>query len=257
MKETPTEKHARETLVAKGFKVERIPRGATRTADYRVIDASSTYLVEVTDREAGDFLSALRRAAVEDGLAEKTRGFGIDSTLDGKIRRKVDQLDQTPIEADFRVLWIAAFHRDWTYLKEILKRTLFGFAKLFGYRQGHEREPMQQFFCFYYHHASFLRLPTLDAVVLATEEAGCMFVNSLSANAAAFRASKFYGIVGNEARLDPSVLPDGVFFVGPGVDRRAPRDRWTYLKERYGVMTTEPVEAEFHGMISLPNAEPT
>lgn len=257
MKETRTEKHAREMLEAKGFEVERIPRGKTRTADFRVTDEKSSYLVEVTDRGAGDFLSDLRRAAVEDGFAERTRGFGIDSTLDGKISRKVDQLDQTPVEADFRVLWIAAFHRDWAYLKEVLKRTLFGFAKLWGHREGCEREPMEQFLCLYYHHASFLRLPTLDAVVLATEEAGCMFVNALSTSAAAFRESKFYGLVGEDARLDPSKLPAGVLFVDPDVDRRVHLASWSNLKERYGVMTTEPVEVEWRGEMSLPSEDET
>ncbi len=195
MTETTTEKHAREVLEAKGFKVERIPRGKTRTADLRVTDYKFSYLVEVTDRDEGNFLSDLRRAAVEKGVAERIRGFGIDSTLDGKITDKAD--------------------------------------------------------------ASFLRLPRLDAGVLSTEEAGCMFVNSLSSSAASFRDSNFFGLVGEGARLDPSKAPAGVLFVDPTVDRRVRLASWQYLKEHYGVMTTEPSEVEWRGVISLPSEDPS
>jgi hypothetical protein len=50
MSESTSERHARETLQNKGFVVKRIQCGATRTADYRVADGTSTCLVDGVDR---------------------------------------------------------------------------------------------------------------------------------------------------------------------------------------------------------------
>lgn len=251
MTETLSEKHSRETLQHMGFEVERIPCGKTRTADYRVTDGASTYLVEVSRREEDEFMAELRDAARAKGVADDTRGLRYSNALDGKIREKAQQLADTPLPADFRVLWIAAFHGDWKFLKDLLKRTLLGYARLGAVRPGREREQMHVVHCFYYHHFSFRRLPMLDAVVLSTEDSGCMFVNALSTRAADFRSSKLYRILGKDARLDPSELPDGVPVVDPDVDRTRPLAQWHYLKERYGLMTSELVEVEWRGMASL------
>ena len=249
MGETPSERHARERLQAKGFDVERIPRGKTRTADFRVSDGRSTYLVEVTGRKEDKLMARLRADARAKGVADCTRGLRYSKALDEKIRDKAEQLELTPVQADFSVLWIAAFHRDWQFVWALLKRTLLGFTKLGAFRTGHELPQILP--CFYYHPFLFHQLPMLDAVVFSTEESGCMFVNALSTRAADFRSSKFYGLLERDARLDPSEFPRRLPVVDPAVDRSRPNAQWEYLKQHYGLMTSEVVEVDWQGIASL------
>jgi hypothetical protein len=165
------EEHARSVLEAEGFEVRYLsaaPHGP-RMADFLVSDAESTYLIEVTGREESNFLRELLDEAREVGIADGERKVHYDNTLDGIIRDKVRQLAETPVKADFRVVWLAALHRDWRYLAQLLRRTLYGSARVVAF--GSVREKPQPRECLYYHRFSFHRHPDLDAVVLCAPEA--------------------------------------------------------------------------------------
>ncbi len=72
---TESELHAQSVLEEEGFKVETIPRRNTRTADFLVTDAESTYLVEVMGKDESEFCRALLDRATEEGVADGTRGL--------------------------------------------------------------------------------------------------------------------------------------------------------------------------------------
>lgn len=241
------EKHARETLEAQGFRVEAVPRGPTRTADFLVHDDRSTCLVEVTGKEEGGFLTALMAEARRHGGADRTRGLTPSDTLDGIIRKKAAQLAQTPVAADFRVLWIAALHRDSEHLSRLLLRTLYGVAKVAAFRSTRDGPTIHE--CLYYHRFSFFRDRCLDAVIFSTEAHGMLCVNALSPRADRFRETKLYAFFGSP--VDPALAPESTLVVAPEVDRTRHNAPWQYLKDRYGLMTSVMVEVEWRGLVSL------
>jgi hypothetical protein len=241
------EHHARSTLEAEGFRVQPVPRSKTRTADFLVEDGTSTYLVEVTGKEEGEFLRNLRTAARRHGVSDDSRGISPDNTLDSIIRRKARQLADTRVDADFRVLWMAALHDDWPFLSELLYRTLYGYTSVYAVRSSRDQGEILP--CLYYNYFSFYRERHLDALVLSTRDAGCLYANELTLRAADFRDSRLYNLFDNKSRRDPYGAPDGVLRVAPEVDRSQHNAQWQYLKDRYGVMTSVVVECHWQGMM--------
>jgi hypothetical protein len=241
------ERHVRETLEDQGFRVSAVPRGETKTADFLVEDAITTYLVEVTGKEEGEFIPALLSRTKQQGVADDTRGIGPSDTLDGIVRRKAMQLANTPVSADFHVLWIAAFHRDWEYLSTMLLRTLYGVAKVASFHALLEERTIHE--CLYYHRFSFFRDRNLHAVVFSTETRRMLCVNALSARAEEFRRTKLHQLFASP--VDPARAPDGVLVVPPDVDRSLPNAQWQYLKDRYGLMTNVVPECDWRGFVSL------
>ena len=244
-----SEEHAMSTLRAQGFDVDPIPRGETKSADLRVSDSEFSYLVEVTGREEPQFVRDLLAAAHQKGLATGTRPVTRSNRLDGIVNAKAQQLEQTPVSADFHVLWIAAFHGDWEFLGQLLTRTLYGFETLFTF-ESMRSEPVARE-CIYYNHFSFYRNRNLQAVVLSTREKGCLYVNALSPRAAEFRRSRFYDMLGERARIDPSEQPSDVLVVAPEVDRSQRNAAWRYIKDHYGLMSSVAHFVDFRGVASL------
>lgn len=220
------EQHAREMLEAEGFRVSAIPRGESRTADFLVEDSSNSYLLEVTAKSEGPFLAELLDHARERGTSDGTRGLAHWNTLDGIIRTKAEQLASTQVTADFHVLWIAALHRDWEYLSNLLLRTLYGVANLAVW-QSHTTPPTIRE-CLYYFRCSFLRCPDLDAVVFSTEVHGMLCVNALSNRADRFRRTALYAKF--PSAIDPARAPDNMLVVAPEVDRSCSDASRQYLE---------------------------
>ncbi|MEZ5989925.1 MAG: hypothetical protein R3F30_12525 [Planctomycetota bacterium] len=217
------------------------------SADFLVKDGIFTYLVEVTSKQEGDYMFGLLAEAKETGWSEGTRGISHNNTLDGIIQKKAKQLAETRVKANFQVLWISAFHRDWKHLASLLLRTLYGAARLITHRSL--REPPEIRECLYYHRFSFYRARNLDAVVFSTPEQGMLCVNDLSDRAEKFRESKLYTEF--DAPLDPVRASEKTLVIPPEVDRSQPNAQWRYLKEHKGLMTSVMVECDYRSIMSL------
>lgn len=236
-------------LTARGFRVERIPRQATKTADFIAHDDRHSYLVEVTHRKLDGFWDRLRTDSEKDGIAFADRRPGAAKArnqLGAKVRNKAKQLRETVSEGDFHILWIAAFHDDWKSLATILVRTLYGAVKLAGWS---DKDPSYNLYeCLYWNHFAFYRDRDLNAVILDNGVGGKLMINDLSPNAKAFRESKLYAQFSPTTRLDPATTQaPHALVVSPEVDRSLKGAQHQYIHQTYGIWVSEMLESEFHG----------
>src|SRR5689334_18966065 len=94
-----------------GASVARVDEADTRRADFRATDSGSRYLVEVKGRhDSTEYKRDLRYS----GWATAERAIGYDNSAKAVIRDAVDQLLQTPHDAEeFLLAVVVAAGHDW------------------------------------------------------------------------------------------------------------------------------------------------
>ncbi len=251
-----TEAEARRLLEAEGFWVERIAPGQARRADFRVRDESNEYIIEVRGRQNSNFPRRLSEKALRDGVASGSRRLQPDNTMDGWIRDKAGQLEQTPGTGDaFRVLWVALTGDDTDFVTAQLRQTLYGLQRLIVHDAHGQPERVTD--CYYYHHFVFFRTPALSGVVVTRADGGCLLANPCAVDAARFRASRLYRIFLPESVEDPTCIPDDgrILRLDVDVDRSDLKAKWRNLSAKYGIRTTAMEMSQWSARLSVVHEE--
>jgi hypothetical protein len=252
MRENPEELHARRTLEAHSFDVERIPEEAgVRRADYRVKSGSEETILEVTDKKETQFVLDLHAEATAKGLATADREVDYWNGIDKVIKGKADQLRQTPGPATvFRVLWLSALHEDGDFIVDVTRRTAYGLHDVLvhGDREIPYSKP-----CFYYNRNTFYAVPDLDGIILVNRTGGQLCLNAFSPKRQSFRASALANMFPPKTILDPELWEeqDRAFVLDGDVDRTDQKAKWRRIYEKYGAKTTAFKRSQFLGFVSI------
>jgi hypothetical protein len=246
--------HAKRFFEQHGYSVEEIPAGPTKSADLRVTGCSEEYVVESKARCESEEWLVLREAVRNGGVAHLSRSLEPWNAISATIRRAVEQLDATPATNQaWRLLWILANHPDDRFVLDCVSMRLCGQTTLTTKGSGTFDIGTRE--CFYYSHSDFRRFPTLDAAVLANPSGLRMYVNSFSPRREALRSSSLYATLSADGAVcDPEVLERNgeVFVIGSDFDPVALGEKaeWSYLKRKYGVLTSPMTESQFVGLLS-------
>jgi hypothetical protein len=228
----------------------------SRMADFRAVGSQESYLVEVTERSPEiEYRNFLEELGEKHG-ATLTRTMDRSKRLDDKLADKADQLSKTPRDADFKTLWITAFHADAKFLCEALQRTLYGIADLFGVRRPNDLDafPPTSLACMYYDDAAFNDHRDLDGVVFVGDDIICMFVNPNCSRLTAFKSSQLCKEFAKKSALfDPLDLPDSpnLLFLDRDLDRSAPNASWAAVLDKYGWYTARANDSCFEGKVLI------
>ncbi len=255
-KENDSERHMRAVLEDDGFEVTRLAEQSTvgRMADFHASFGSQRYLIEVKEKESSLEFQSFVAEANSKGVSSRGRMIERRNGLSSIIRNAADQLRQTPVAADFRIIWMSCLHDDVNFQFAELEHTLYGLALL----SVHESSGtvLGTAHCFYYHFNEMFASPDVDAVVLAGIRGGKLCVNSFGRQLESFRNSQLYKLF-EQSMWDPHLMEASkqAFMIDQDINRRAPKAQWQFLKDKYGVWTSRMLESQFSGLISFDDLE--
>jgi len=249
------EENASTILGGQGFAVERLERAdgdPGKRADFRVTYGAETYVLEVTSKEETQDFHRFAAELRTKGIATMTAPPCYNNSIDGILRRKHDQIVQTPTAAEaFGIIWIELLHDDGHFIAEVIEHTVYGLAELFACEEGH-CFPFRDFRCYYYDHYSFYRMPRANGVMVLTKKGCRLFVNAKAENYSVFKGSRLYRLL-KPGMIDPEREAEEkrCMLLGPEVDRQGQHAKWEYLKRTYGYLTTRKLEGRFSGAIMI------
>lgn len=255
MTENLAEKYTRIILESHGFCVNRLkPPNGIRCADYLVTKDSESFLVEVTDKSESDFLSNILSKAEIEGVATGSRELVFSNRIDGILREKEKQLEQTSmIHPNIpRVVWLSALNQDSRYILMSVKQTVYGLQTCTVLQASGE---FSSKLCFYRNHSAFFKYRNIDALILANKEGGIICINEFSNRSDVIRSSKLAEMFPPESRVDPLNLEKAgkAYCVRCDAPRKDDKAVWEYLYDTYGVRTSAMHSSEFVGYVSTQN----
>ncbi len=251
--------HARDCLVAEGFRIEEIdPANTEKRADLRAFWQGEEYVVEAKSREEGKGWPAFVQQARGGVVTDLSRQVQPWSAISSTIEEGRCQLLATPAQGGaFRILWVVALHEDDEFVIRCIEKRLFGDVKVVVVKSGYDRLQIKQ--CFYYAPSDFQKFPDLDAAVLSTRKGGKLCVNTFSPRVEALRSGRLYTILASHrAVVDPATLEatGKAFLIGQDYRGKVSAEgRWSYLKSKYGVSTSVGLENQFNGLLYIPRDE--
>ena len=255
MREKLAENYTRMIFESHGFSVMRLePTDGIRCADYLGTKDSESFLVEVTDKSESDFLSNLLSEADIEGIATGSRELAFSNLIDGILRDKEKQLEQTSMMyPDIpRVVWLSALNRDSRHILRCVKQTVYGLQTLAVPDASGE---FNSKLCFYRNHSAFFKYQNIDALILANKEGGILCINEFSNRSDMIRASKLDEMFPPESRVDPLDLEKAgkAYCVRGDIPRKDDKAVWAYLYDTYGARTSVMHSSEFVGYVSNQN----
>jgi len=249
------ERLAKQFFQVHGYTVHRIARDQeARRADFLAERGSEQVLLEVTEKEAtGDFVE-LQSEARDRGLATLSRPIRPWNRIDGLLRDKAKQLEETPSNGSvLRVVWFSASHGDAEYVLDATLRTAFGLRNLFVFTASGGQYPKP---CFYYEHSTFFRTRSIDGLILESCGGAILCINSYSPMAAELSRATLSGVFPPGTVIDPLALEaqGRAFVLDAPIDRSDPRAKWQAIVEKYGVKTAATIDSQFVGLVTFDSA---
>lgn len=246
-------RHALEVLRSAGFTAEVIEPGPERTADIRAFDfTGQEYLVEAKSRDVAPSWRALDEELDQRGVASMERMTEIQNAVSKSLLEAAAQLKATGgDETTFRLIWVEANHPDESFVLECVKIRLLGEAQVVVYSHHGDVKTLR---CFFYEHNDFSRLPWIAGAILSAQSGQLLLANPIFERANAFRESVLYRLCNDRnACCDPFVLEQSgnAFIIGPDCDWERQNPQWSYLKEKYGVLTSKMTRSSFSGVVSV------
>lgn len=260
------ENHVRGMLETMKFRVEKLPENPMgvaeppRMADFKATDELHTYLVEVTeakDKRYLDLMSPIVGGQITAPVPGTTLMRDLNKPYDGlvdKIADKDDQLSRTPIQADFKVLWMVA-HQGWALEDahaeaDQIERYLYGMIDLSGFDHdptsaADVEASRRTLRCLFFHDYGFKRHPDLDAVGFVSDCELRLWPNPKSPRAEVFKRSRLFQEIAKVGEIFDSGNWSGTpgetgIFVSFGDDVSACQDqleKWRLIRDKYGWWT--------------------
>lgn len=252
--ENREERYAREVLEFQGFTVERVSvEPGKRRADFRARRGVEEFVVEVTDKKETEFLRSTYEKARLGGMHVDSRQISPRNTVDGIIRDKAVQLEQTPAsDGAFRVLWLSALNEDDHFLIEEARMTVYGLADLYVSPPDVASSVRP---CFYYHHSTFHAVPGIDGMVLVSRDGGHLCINPFSPRAELFRRSELAAVFPEASMIDPlrCEMEGSALVLDGHVNRKDVAAKQEYLQRKYGLRTSE---FKWHEIVGVARISP-
>lgn len=185
MSYTDAERVVEEMLVNKGFIVTRLEEATdTRTADFRVADGTTSYLIEVKSKVDDEGFYVKLRSG-DPVICDEPRGPR--NVMSRIVRDAADQLGSTPADdSEFRMIWFVAEGRDADLQAEQFRSTLYGTADLLVAGRG---EAVR---CYYFTYSEFFQLREVDCALITKGGRSLLCVNNLGVRARRLRETKLY-----------------------------------------------------------------
>ncbi len=237
-----------------GFDAESVPTTDSQRADLRVRHGDDEYVIEAKGRDVSPEWKALIDEAHQVGVATMSRYIEPWNAISAMLTKAGDQLRATPAGPDaFRLVWVTALHADDDFVLECVERRLCGLATLLVVDP--HTHSFDTKFCFYHSENDFRRLRHVDAAILCGQKGLKLYVNSFCPSRVRFRQSALCARFSSaHACCDPEVHEKngdaylvGEDFLADGTDRAV----WSYIKNKYGALTSKMTEAQFSGVAVL------
>lgn len=193
-----------------GFYVEQIPVehnpvARSRTADLRVNDEESVYLVEVKEKFEAESVAAVRTACLLRGeVFEESDLLAHDNRISGVLRDARDQLDKTPKNlGTFQLIWFHAGGLDAEVKYRQAFATFYGEVPLIAIQPRRSETKT----CFYFDYSASFAMPTVAALILTDSRQLQLCLNEFAESADAFRATRLYrNLLALDGVIDPVAL---------------------------------------------------
>lgn len=225
-----------------GFKVEKISESESRTADFLVSDGEVRYLIEVKSREDDpEVIDRMQKDLDSKGATDFEDTAGRKNRLSGLIRDGVDQLAQTALDAEYRLLWLVGVGKHQQNSREQFEATLYGTRTIFDLECTHTYP------CYFYDHNEFFPLRAdLDGAVASTMEEGKFCLNPYSEKYASLKETALVTRFGTGV-VDPSAEEekDKAMILDAAIDRDNDSVRIAFLNKKYQRLKITPMQMQF------------
>lgn len=232
----PTENEFKETLrpffSENGFTVADIPHVPDcESADFVLDDGSSKILLELKIKGEDCEEAETRSSILEAGeVYQRSESSLRRNRISALIRKAAAQLQKTPLEADFRIVW---FHCAGRYGQNHETRAV---ATLYGRRMLiHTEKKLKDYWGYYFDNSDFFAFrDTLSACVVSWSGRCQLCINDLHEKADLFRKSNFRKIF-NDGYIDPAEFEQEgeAYIVDGNVDRTNEQSIHSHLMLKY------------------------
>lgn len=263
---TPEETFAQNVLTSMGLTTEKVAeshRDEERTCDFRAVDGTTVFWVEVKTR-TGD--ASIRRDLETQEVVLRSRPMGYSPRMASVISRAVTQLDALARkEEGFEVLWMMMRHpaESALHLTQAIA-TVFGSEDVIDLGgDGQQRA------CYFFKESSFFKHKSLDGmVVFGADRRTTLCVNRFSSRAPSFRESAIFRFFDEEGASQGGASgvtdPDAIERAGDAyiadcqISRRNPDAVMAYVQQKYGLKQPIHITLDEHSAIALlpPAAKP-
>jgi hypothetical protein len=231
-------------LRSKGLSLVEVPRGPTKTADFKVEpESSDATLIEVKQKshdqkELEEFLEAAER----NGYAKRRKPTGYRNTLAAVITSGVFQLIESDVtKSHFRVLWIDCGGHDGHHDRIQFRATLYGTQTLFS------RDHSGMITCYYFHESSFYtHRNDLDGAIISHKDEAEFLLNNHSPRFERIKASKLTAVLGGAFFPQQHQLNDGGMLCDHLEPRNANEQTLKYLRSKYQLSHLDTLDLEMH-----------
>ncbi len=159
----------REFFQKNGFAVEDIPESNGKRADFLICDHSTKALLELKIKGEDEMELSERNGILDSGeVYIRSESSLRRNRLSGLIKKGVSQLMETPLENDFRILWLHGAERYGEHHETRMVATLYGRRFLV-----HTEKKRKDKWCYYFDNSEFYRYrEQLTAAVLTESQLG-------------------------------------------------------------------------------------
>lgn len=215
-----------------GYRVERIPEADVQSPDFLILDANSSYLLELKTKIPSCEQALERRKTLEEGeFYQLNEPLIRMNRLSGIIRKAQAQLrERKHHENVLGLIWLGAIGHLAEPRMHQFEATLYGSATIVDWatrgRSG---------VCYFFYNSDFFRYrDVLDAAIVSANSQARLLLNPLSGHYEQMRNSSLPKYLG-DAVVDPIVLEaqGKGFIVEANVDRRSEATVLAYLRTKY------------------------
>jgi hypothetical protein len=233
----PTEKEFREVLrdwfASHGFSVDDVPReNNEERADQLVYNRSERILLELKIKGESKIEEAQRDSVLSRGEIHRYSDPSLRrNKMSALISKGVSQLTQTPIAADFNVIWL---HGAGRYCDHHQRRFI---ATLYGRRWLIEIPGPGARWCYYFEDSDFFRRRhELAAAIVSCGDECILCINDLHPAADRFRRSSFRASFKDSYIDPPEAETKNEAYIPPSeIDRGDPAAMLTAVAHKYNV----------------------
>lgn len=219
-----------------GLTIEKIPEGATRSADFLASDGKNNYLIELKTRYRSDDDVAEREAQFESsGLAELSRSTERSPDVSKIMSDALAQIESSGVEhAIIKIVFFLIRDFDVEERWHNILANLYGIKTVVDWSdEGGGKE------CYYFTDSDFYRYrDRLDAVIIFTPSNGrlVLCLNDHSRNIDRLRASPLVAPIQQGVIDAPKKEADNEIWLVDGVvDRSNEQAMIAYLREKYSL----------------------
>ena len=155
-----------------------------------------------------------------------------------------------------RILWISAFHNDWEFVFDALRMRLLGSVELSCFRPTESGIPDLVGIkpCYYFYTPDLLRYTSIDGVILAGPSGAQFVLSDFGSRSLQLRSSKLFAearATGSVVDVDERVSSGDALAILAASARGTDQQRWAYLKDRFGLLTSQVSMSDFLGVLRL------